>query len=64
MVRGRRMKKNSDAKKAIAQNRAFIRDPPPPPPPPVAMSRRLTVRWYLLTYRQNRHTMLLSRDMT
>jgi len=32
-VRGRRMKKNSDAKKTIAQNRTFLRDPPPPLPP-------------------------------
>ena len=31
-VRGRRMKKNSDAKKTIAQNRTFLRDPPPLPP--------------------------------
>jgi hypothetical protein len=35
MVRGRRMKKNSDAKKAIAQNRTFLQDPPPPYPHPL-----------------------------
>jgi hypothetical protein len=33
-VRGRRMKKKSDAKKTIAQNRTFLRDPPPPSSPP------------------------------
>ena len=35
MVRGRRMNKNSDAKKTIAQNRTLFRDPPPPYPHPL-----------------------------